>query len=551
MNVLANIRFSKTLLTVVLIATVLFQVTQAESRCGTLQAVQQHRKSAKIHPLAREAASSCTADNYYEKVLSRKTEHFQIFYTDKGPHKASDEFIDSVASSVEFAWNFHTKQLGMLPPLGTSTTHHYRQEVEEGLYPVEIIDIGMLRDSRYILGGICSGCYGLTLPSETEAEHSQLIIDNDFYGTLSSGAPKDTILADGKECVYNLSTIELHNDAHNYSYVKNWDKGIRVTAVHELYHAVQLRYLDMFTYWSFWFEASASGIEEIAAPEIDDYYSYLPTMFNLAGTPLDQMTEQYGAGIFLIYLHNFVNKKTDKFIWEGFARNPENNFQHQLKSFAESQNLSADSLFHDFATKVSFSGKRHIFTDSTSLISADQGYWPEYNYFKNSSSSSFDPALNNFAYKFYIGSKPSLENFKGKGSAILYKGDHSEIQPFTTTNEADNIWAKYSHSSSVDSIVWIFSKFTEEEYMPTEIQDSTLRAYPTPWRGGNLCFTPLPRNKDFIEIRNRRGNLISHEKYDGPIYCIEENRVKEMMVPGVYRFRVGNHGKTKDLLIIY
>ena len=78
-----------------------------------------------------------------------------------------------------------------------------------------------------------------------------------------------------------------------------------------------------------------------------------------------------------------------------------------------------------------------------------------------------------------------------------------------------------------------------------------LRAYPTPWRNGALCFTPLPRDKDYIEIRNRRGNLVKKVKYENHTLCMDEAEVKSLMVPGVYRFRVENSGKLKDFIIVY
>ena len=95
------------------------------------------------------------------------------------------------------------------------------------------------------------------------------------------------------------------------------------------------------------------------------------------------------------------------------------------------------------------------------------------------------------------------------------------------------------------------SKFTETDRIPTVFKDSTLRAFPTPWRHGHLCFTPLPQDKEYIEIRNRRGNLIEKIKYDSYTLCLDEDKVKSLMVPGVYRFRAGNRGKLKDFIVIY
>lgn len=100
--------------------------------------------------------------------------------------------------------------------------------------------------------------------------------------------------------------------------------------------------------------------------------------------------------------------------------------------------------------------------------------------------------------------------------------------------------------------MWVFSRFDNPKIIPEIVQDSTLRAYPQPWHGkGQLCFTPLPESKEFIEIRSGRGELIMREKYVRTTHCIDENSIKEKMKPGVYRFRAGSSGKTQKFLVIY
>lgn len=531
-------------------------VTPADARtCGTMQAVQ-HQKNLRTAAFqkpkaeARATTTLCTADDFYDSVYTRQTEHFQIFYTLNGPHQTTEEFIDTLAKDAEFAWKFHTAEMNLLPPIGTNFTHHYKQEVKGSLYPIEVIDIDMLRDTKLILGGACHGCFGITYPSDEIPEASELLIDNDFLYTPSRGAITDTVSVSGKSCAYPRATEALRNEQHQYSYAEQWSNALRVTTVHELYHAVQLRYLDMYQYWTFWFEASASGVEEIAVPDIDDYFSYLPSMSRAVGTPLDQMIEDYGAGILFVYLYNHVHKNTDKFIWEGFAKKPNSSFQNQLNAFAKQKNISADSLFHDFAVRLSFAGTRSGFLDSTELIGSDEKQWPNFKYVYNSGLSDA-PIVKEFSYKFYNNSKLNLENFKGKASSILYKGKEAEIIHLASSNTADSVSTILESNPSIDSVAWILSHFANEDILPTIIVDSTLRAYPTPWRGGSLCFTPLPHSKNFIEIRNRRGDLITREKYSSVTHCIEESRIKELMVPGVYRYRVGSSGKTKDLLIIY
>lgn len=543
-------------LLVVAIFALLLGVDVSARTCGTSLAIRQQTNfhDGKIptkKPVAKKGFTACPSSDYYDSVLTRKTDHFQIFYTLSGPHQTTQEFVDSLAKDVENAYRFHTFQMGMLPPLGNDTSFHYQMKVSEGLYPVEVIDVDLMRATDMYLGGSCHGCFGITISTDYSSGKSTLIIDNDFRYTPVYNGILDTIKVGDKDCIYSIADQELRNEAHDYSYATRWGNAIRVTAIHELYHAVQLRYMDLSNYWTFWFEGSASGIEEVAEPDIDDYFAYLPSMSKAVGTPLDKMIEDYGAGIFFQYLYNHVSKKTDKFIWENFAKTPSKSFWQILQSYAEKNNLSADSLYHDFAIRLSFAGKRTEFLDTTHWISEDENRWPEFKHKpKVAGMDIFIPKVDMYAYDFYNGGYPDLTGFQGRASAIAYKANDSKVFSIKATNAADSIYKKWSLNPSVDSIIWVFSRM-DDNILPTIPTESAIRAYPTPWRGGNLCFASLPQGKNYIEIRNRRGDLITRKNYDTHTLCFEENEVKKLMVPGVYRFRAGNSGKTKDFIVIY
>lgn len=533
------------------------------SHCGTSMLIQ-HSKELRANPSlgtsakVSDAGTVCQAKDYYDSVYSKKTEHFQIFYTTSGPHKTTQEFIDTLATAAEYAWKFHTKSMGMLEPLGVSKTHHYQKSVESGLYPIEVIDIDNLRDSRYVIGGVCHGCFGVAVPERSNTGASELYIDNDFRYTPTLGIKRDTVNFSGKNCAYTRATEELINDRHGFSYVEKWNMAIRVTAIHELYHSVQLRYLNLYEQSTFWFEASASGIEEIAASDIDDYYSYLPNMFSIMGTPLDGMTEDYGAGIFFMYMYNYVDKGFDKFVWESFNKEPGQNFQYHLNKLGKKKKISIDSVFHDFSKKLAFAGTRSKFLDSTKWVVNDQYFWPDFNYIVHKENdNSFEPWANELAYEYHIGGMPELENYKGKASIVLFKNKNAEVLDIASLDYLQRTYAEESINPHVDSIGWIFSRFTSEEFIPLVDENSKddkatkLHAYPTPWRSGNLCFSPLPEDGNFIEIRNRRGDLITRKTYNNRTFCIDETTVKSLMAPGIYKFRAGSSGKLKDFLIIY
>ena len=491
--------------------------------------------------------ANCATENYYNKVLSQKTEHFQIFYTLDGPHATKKAFVDSVAANLERAYTMHTKELGMRQPIGSTKTHHYNEDVDKGLYPVEIIDVDLIRDASSIfLGQTCGGCFGLTLPKNKETtDTTQLFIDNDFKYISSMGSRKS--MENNPECTYIEASIPLKQQTTGEDFSKNWDKAIRITTFHEMYHASQLRYLNMFDYWTFWFEASATGVEELGDPNVNDYFGYIANTFKQIGTPINSLADSdtYGMSTLYLFLFNNVEKKFDKEIWNGFLQNHEQSFDIHLANYLSKKKLNADSVFHDYAVRLSFSGNRSSAIKKTDWIHADEGNWATIRY---ANVSSFEPDTTRFLFSYYAGGHPDFTHYKGDASAAIYRKGKASIVPIKSTNTADSI---YSTMSSADSTVWIFSRLGESDFVKTRYANSKLRAYPTPWREGSLCFTPLPRDKDYVEIRNRRGAIVMQEKYQGTLLCIEENKVREKMVPGVYWFRAGNSGKAEKFMIVY
>lgn len=498
-------------------------------------------------PSALESATACTDSDLYDSVYTRTTKHFEIFYTLEGPHKTTKAYIDSLEKALEYAWDFHVNKSGMHPPKGYFETHQYQKSTQSDLYPVEVIDLSMLRNAKELLNGeTCDLCFGLTLLMNDD--ESVLLIENDFRHGVEKASTIDTVHVNGKSCPYISPTEDFTNPIYNYSYAKNFMPALRVTAVHELYHAIQFRYLN--TSVNFWFEASASGVEEVAAPDVDDYFEHLSYVANRVGQPYPTLAKPYGASVLFLYLNNHVGSDINRLIWENFAKEPNKNFQYQLTQVAKKKGLSADSLFHDFAVRLSFAGDRSKLVDSTFLIADDQTKWPQFKTTPQTGNFEALP-LDYVAYYYNTNGTPDLSNFEGKASAVAIYPDSYKIRFLPTTNSIDSVKTEFLRQGTPDSTIWVFSRFFEDDLIPTVLKDSTLRAYPTPWRQGPLCFTPLPRNKDYIELRNRRGNLITKIKYNGSTHCIDESEVKSLFVPGIYRFRIENSGKLKDFIIVY
>lgn len=522
-----------------------------EGSCGTMQLFEdliKERKHSGISPSYKVSISNktgkCSTQDYYDSVYTIETSHFQVMYVLTGPHATTKAFADSTAAILEEAWNFYINKLKMRTPKGPRTSYHFQQKIKDDLYPVEIIDI----NQSLISGNKCAENFGITYPFDDNGT-SFILMENDFYSTCPNKNNQDTIFVHGDTCVYTTPTNPLRNKTYDFLYSEEWVKGLRVTIFHEFYHAIQLSYISYLINESFWFEASAAGFEEITNPDIDDYFRYLPSFFERAGKPLSETFQNYGASTLFLYLYHKISNKLDKSIWESYSKNPSKNFEYQLETALKELKLDADSVFHDYAVRLSFSGQRSSALNKKDWINDDQSQWTSAKFNVDNSTK---PNIESLAFEFYHNNKgfsePDLTDFIGKATVITYHDGKVSIHKIQNNKTLDSLAVILASS---DSSTWIFSRLGQSESIPITNNTAAPHAFPVPWRHGPLCFAPLPHDKKFIEIRNRRGDLVSQEKYEGTTYCLQEDKVKSMMAPGVYRFRVGNKGKTTNFIVIY
>lgn len=530
-----------------------------ERECGTMQVLEQliqKRKHSQYHAQTlysaksnTEEAKKCPAEVFYDSVYTIETPHFQVMYVLTGPHATTHAFADSTAASMEEAWNFYVNKKKMKAPKGPKISHHFQQKIKDGLYAVEIIELNQAREGLF---SGCTECFALTVPIDDINGTSQIFMDNDFYYPSPLDKDADTIFVNGDTCTYVKPSLQLSNTTYNYSYAEKWAKGVRLTSFHELYHAVQLTYVSMFVTDTFWFEASATGYEEITNPEVDDYHRYIHDIFDRMEKPLSSKFRNYAASTLFLYLYNRVSSELDKSIWESYSNNPYQDFDFQLSSVLKPKELDADSIFHDFAVRLSFSGNRSADIKKKEWINDDQSQWSNAKFLVKDS---IKPSLESLAFTYYripqsYTSRYTADftNFIGKGSIVVYNDGKATIHKLQNNKTLDSL---LTILATADSSTWIFSRLGKSESIPIVHNAQPPHAYPVPWKNGALCFSPLPQDKKFIEIRNRRGDLVSQEKYEGTSFCLQEEQVKSMMAPGVYRFRVGNKGKTTSFIIAY
>ena len=163
--------------------------------------------------------------------------------------------------------------------------------------------------------------------------HIIVILDeNDEY--LSSGA---------------LGITSVLSNGEPYIAIDPWmnEDYLKVTMVHEFFHAVQFGYDVNFAYTAQginWAEASATWMEDQLYDEVDDYALYIPDFFayidySLFATivPSDSLY-QYGMNIWPRFLAEYYDESIIKDIWEDY--------------FDSDESYDSDLKLHDIVAEV-------------------------------------------------------------------------------------------------------------------------------------------------------------------------------------------------------
>ena len=194
---------------------------------------------------------------HYDSVIRRDTVNIIPIDTNNIPsydNRPLKECLDLISQTLDSVYNFEIKNLGYLFPNPDNS-------------PYDI----------YISNSTLNS-YGYTEPDSSR--------DNGTYS----------------------SHIVIHN---NYSNFKTKGiNGARVTLAHEFHHAIQIgRYIYRYDLDEFFYELSATAMEEFVYDSINDYYNYLPSYFNntqnaFACSSCNGGRQQYALAIWNIFLRD-------------------------------------------------------------------------------------------------------------------------------------------------------------------------------------------------------------------------------------------------------
>jgi len=231
-------------------------------------------------------------------VLVHGSEHFLVHFTLSGRDAASStdnnangvaDYVEAVAEAMEFAWQVEIVQLGWAaPPSDGGIGGDARYDV----YLEDIYDDGT---AGYTDGGYRDTTVGdnpNTPAIETDASHSYISLDND-YREQNIFPPVDIM---------------------------------RVTAVHELNHAIQFGY-DGDEPADWLWEATATWMEDVVYDDVNDQDYYLDAVFSSPDTcqiaegeeGTDNEGHWYGMWIFLRYISEHYGNEVIRVMWENMA----------------------------------------------------------------------------------------------------------------------------------------------------------------------------------------------------------------------------------------
>ncbi len=184
--------------------------------------------------------------------------------------------------------------------------------------------------------------------------------DNTLYGVTWVDEP-----VTGSGETRFTSYLELR---YNYDPAGFFTKGLdamRVTAAHEFHHAVQLGYYlrleNDFPVDIFLMEMTSVWMEDQVYNHINDYYQYLPYLFQHAGQyaldSFDQPQMAYGHALFLKMLTEKYQPDLIRRIWEQI---PENTGLSAVNKAVQTVNSSFSTEFRDYASWFFFTGQRTV-----------------------------------------------------------------------------------------------------------------------------------------------------------------------------------------------
>ncbi len=448
-------------------------------------------------------------------------------------------FIQRTAAYAEGAWAYYVIKLGMLPPRSPVNTVQYNVTAKlPSRFPIDVVDVGTA--DRMFWGET----YAVTYP---DADLS-ISLDNDFLWNTHLDS-QGKIVGDTIESRLGGKVI------HNYGV--DWDMGLKVTLFHEFYHAVQFTYLPNTDPSHAWYEISAVSMEERNAPEVNDYFQYLPcVLYNHDRVSITQLTPgpcthipMYGHAIFHQYLTKVLDSAFDVSVWDHLRTNG-NDLEKALQATFARYGKSFSDIYPDYASRLLFTGKK--FKPIQIPYTADLPDWPILSV--DSLDLSREAGIRTIAFppltfgvlKVQWTGRSAVKTISCKGingARRIYAGpDTSFAEPLSGTTI--NL-GQPKRGFSGYYLLLPNASYTDTVSITVSTAEPVCYAYPNPApRGSGISFT-MPSNisyPDSLQILSENGELIRTiaipTEEDALAWDGKDNTAKSV-AQGLYYYRLG------------
>jgi hypothetical protein len=288
------------------------------NKCGLSIQLEILKRKKELSQVDRNILSNIFSKDVFDVSILSPKGNFRIHYNTTGTdapdltdndHNGIPDYIDSVAYYFEHSLEYLTSKTGI---------------------EVNIKDFSDGEEYNIYVENLSAGLYGYT-----------------YFTELISKEDK----------VFRYSTyIAIDNDFSRV-YTLGID-GMKVTAVHELFHAIQM---GKFGLWEddltgnlYFYEFLSTWSESFVYPDIKDYYQFLNTYFSSTAVPFWKHGG-YDLGIWGIFLEQRFSATIMKTILDNSQRyNPMQAMDISLKQYSSS--LSKE--FVEFSNCVFFTGYR-------------------------------------------------------------------------------------------------------------------------------------------------------------------------------------------------
>jgi len=199
------------------------------------------------------------------------------------------------------------------------------------------------------------------------------------------------------------------NSKFNYGQYTTGHDGLRVTAAHELHHAIQLGYTARYSDWYF-YEITAVWFEDVVYDDINDYLQYLPSLFDNLDRPFNYSNgrHEYGMGIWLHFLSKRYDRDITREIWETMTR------RASIGAMDETLRAKGSTFYEEFSRFALWNYYTGSRADTVDFYEEGKTY-PEVkinNSFSTSSDTSFSENLKYLSSHYCNVDAPVMSNFQ-------------------------------------------------------------------------------------------------------------------------------------------